>query len=263
MGYQGKVYREQGGNRQVVASGGSLDVESGGELDIESGGSLKLAGTAVTATAAEINAIAGGGISAAEFDYLDGATVANSVASKAAILDASKYLRTAANNGTAGTNCTAVEYGDGFNHTSVITLSSVAATIGDNVALAGGAIIYTFPAGAYVIHAATASIGITLTTGTPTTDDPELGLGSLVGSGANATLGDVDAAAEDISAGPVSSVNLVGTAALITSAPALAFEAAESHVCNVNYADTWADVDNTDATISGTVVLNWTLLPVA
>lgn len=58
MTYQPKVYREQGGARQVVASGGSLDVESGGELDIESGASLKLAGTAVSATAAEINRVA-------------------------------------------------------------------------------------------------------------------------------------------------------------------------------------------------------------
>ncbi|MHC1623711.1 MAG: hypothetical protein ACXQTR_03880 [Candidatus Methanospirareceae archaeon] len=53
--YLPKVYREQGGARQVIASGGSLDVESGGELDIESGGSLKLAGTAIAATAGEIN----------------------------------------------------------------------------------------------------------------------------------------------------------------------------------------------------------------
>ena len=53
--YLPKVYREQGGDRQVIASGGSLDVESGGEIDIESGGSLKLAGTAINATAAEIN----------------------------------------------------------------------------------------------------------------------------------------------------------------------------------------------------------------
>ena len=53
--YQPLTYREQGGSRFVVASGGSLDVESGGEIDVESGGSLKLAGTAITATAAEIN----------------------------------------------------------------------------------------------------------------------------------------------------------------------------------------------------------------
>lgn len=55
MSYTPKVYREQGGARQVIASGGSLDVQSGGEIDIENGGSLKLAGTAITATADEIN----------------------------------------------------------------------------------------------------------------------------------------------------------------------------------------------------------------
>lgn len=57
--YTPKVYREQGGDRQVVASGGSLDVESGAEIDIESGGALKIAGTALTGTAAELNKLAG------------------------------------------------------------------------------------------------------------------------------------------------------------------------------------------------------------
>lgn len=46
-------YTEQGGDRTVI--GGSLDVASGGELDIESGGALKIGGTAVGATAAELN----------------------------------------------------------------------------------------------------------------------------------------------------------------------------------------------------------------
>lgn len=59
-GYTPKTYRENGGDRHVIASGGSLDVESGGEIDIESGGALKLAGTALTATAAELNAMADG-----------------------------------------------------------------------------------------------------------------------------------------------------------------------------------------------------------
>ena len=53
--YQPKVYREQGGDRQVVASGGSCDVESGGEIDIESGGSLKIAGVAISGTAEQLN----------------------------------------------------------------------------------------------------------------------------------------------------------------------------------------------------------------
>lgn len=53
--YQPKTYRKQGGDEFVVADGGKITVESGGEIDIESGGSLKLAGTAISATAAEIN----------------------------------------------------------------------------------------------------------------------------------------------------------------------------------------------------------------
>lgn len=49
------IHFEPGGDRQVIGSGASLDVESGGELDIESGAALKLAGTAISATAEEIN----------------------------------------------------------------------------------------------------------------------------------------------------------------------------------------------------------------
>lgn len=58
MSYNTKVKIEQQGDRLSAASGGSIDIESGAELDIESGGSLKIAGTAVAATAAEINAAA-------------------------------------------------------------------------------------------------------------------------------------------------------------------------------------------------------------
>lgn len=48
--YSPKVYRKNGGDNLVVASGG--------EIDVESGGALKLAGTAIAATADEINAVA-------------------------------------------------------------------------------------------------------------------------------------------------------------------------------------------------------------
>lgn len=79
--FQPKVYKKDGGNTQVIASGGKQKVESGGEVDIESGGSLKLAGTAVTATAAEVNA-------------LDGATPGTAVASKALVVDANRDIDT-------------------------------------------------------------------------------------------------------------------------------------------------------------------------
>jgi len=47
LSYQPKTYRKDGGNTSVVASGGVLDIESGG--------ALKLAGVAITPTAAELN----------------------------------------------------------------------------------------------------------------------------------------------------------------------------------------------------------------
>jgi len=60
-------YDEQGGARRVI--GGSLDVASGGEIDIESGGALKLNGTAVSATAAELNKLDGAASTTTELDY--------------------------------------------------------------------------------------------------------------------------------------------------------------------------------------------------
>jgi len=57
--YQPAVYRKQGGNEQVIASGGKVTLESGSILDFESGSALKIAGVAVSSTAAELNALDG------------------------------------------------------------------------------------------------------------------------------------------------------------------------------------------------------------
>lgn len=40
--YQPKVYRKQGGDEMVVASGGKIVIESGGELEVQSGGIVDL-----------------------------------------------------------------------------------------------------------------------------------------------------------------------------------------------------------------------------
>jgi hypothetical protein len=53
---------------------------------------LKIGGTAVTATAAEINAISGGGLSAAELGVLDGVTAGTVTASKAVVVSSGKAL---------------------------------------------------------------------------------------------------------------------------------------------------------------------------
>ena len=40
--YGPKVYHKQGGDEEVVASGGQITVESGGEIEIESGGTIEV-----------------------------------------------------------------------------------------------------------------------------------------------------------------------------------------------------------------------------
>ena len=81
--YNVSNYREDGGAIWVI--GGFLKVAPGGELDIESGGSLKIGGTAITATAAEINYIDGLTATASELNILDGATLSTAEAN---LLDA-------------------------------------------------------------------------------------------------------------------------------------------------------------------------------
>ena len=77
--YATSNYIEQGGARTVI--GGSLDVVSGGDLDVESGGSLKIAGTAITPTAAQ-------------FNFLSGVTAGTAAASKAVVLGSGRAITT-------------------------------------------------------------------------------------------------------------------------------------------------------------------------
>ncbi len=60
--YDTKVYKEQGGDKMVVASGGAIDVEAGG--------ALKLAGTAISSSAAELNILDGVTKTAAQINAL-------------------------------------------------------------------------------------------------------------------------------------------------------------------------------------------------
>lgn len=57
ISYQPKVYRKQGGNEMVVASGGAITVESGGTLTVAgvTVDETTLAMTGLTATAVELN----------------------------------------------------------------------------------------------------------------------------------------------------------------------------------------------------------------
>ena len=54
---------------KVIADGGKLTIESGGEVDIEAGGVLKIAGTQVTASAAQLNALPPDGVRGVVANY--------------------------------------------------------------------------------------------------------------------------------------------------------------------------------------------------
>lgn len=85
--YQPKVYRKQGGDELVIASGGSVDVESGGVINVAAVGGLKINGENVgVATIADVTA------SAAEINVLDGATAGAAVASKAVVLGTAEEI---------------------------------------------------------------------------------------------------------------------------------------------------------------------------
>lgn len=122
--YSSSNYSEQGGARWVV--GGSLDVASGGDLDIESGGALKIAGTQVTASAAELNTV-------------DGATAGTATASKALVLDASSRatgLRAYVVDATTAVTLTAADSG------KIYILGATSSTMTLPAAATG--LIYTF-----------------------------------------------------------------------------------------------------------------------
>ena len=170
------------------------------------------------------------------------------------------------NNGAVTTAATTKvkEYGDGLNHTTVLTLASfVVGTSGDNTSKAIGASLYTLPAGAVIVDNSHVSVGLTLADAVQT-DTPELGIGTAVGTGAVATIGAVSAGAENIFEGTatanVSGTALVGTK-LPTAAVPLIVASGDSHVLYLNAAVAWADLTApATVTATGTVTINWRYL---
>ena len=202
------------------------------------------------------------GVTVAELGLLDGSLEANTAASVAAILDTNKALQTDANVGTAGTGVTAVEYGDGFNHVTVLTITAaaLAPTTVPADAEGIGVIIYTFPAGVY----AGSGIHVDLTaftgTGLAATNAVDFGFGSLIASGDIATLS--TAAMEDWLTGQtIADISSPATekSTIMTGGADLLFESAGSHVLNLNMAGTWNDTF-TDPLATATVTIYWTFL---
>lgn len=164
------------------------------------------------------------------------------------------------NVGTAEAGVLAVEYGDGSYHKTELTMIGLnLGAIAGAAAESTGALMYTFPAGAIVVHAAYMTIGLTNTDGNIDADTPDLGVGTVVAAGANATL-NLTAGAENIITGQTAN-NVTGTAEVKTIAnQVLAIEAADAHTVYLNVADTWAGAETTGVVAAGTVTLIWSFV---
>ena len=191
-----------------------------------------------------------------EFDQpvtVDGAIVADSISVASTTM--STALMT-----TPVTTVTVAEYGDGMDMTTVLTLTNF--IVGGTFAAAAkavGNIVASFPAGAHVCKIAYQSISLKVA-GTAVAAD--LGLGSVIGSGANATLQAVGATSEDYLTGQTTTTSTTGgtaVAALLDVSAAINLNVAAS-VKDVflNAAGTWNANNTGNLTATGTIVLKWT-----
>ena len=204
----------------------------------------------------------------AEAGYLDGASIANSAASKAVVLNAGGDVVTASNIGASpvGT-CVATEYGDGYHHVTVLTLTDfiIGATNGA-VTLAIGNIIYELPAaGVQVISVM--EYNIALTVGTVQSDTPEIGIGSAIGTGATATLD--NGTMEDYILSNAWGTTLDGAAAEVLGpvAPGAGVftgialnKTGDEKSIYLNAADTWTVSITGNLTATGTIKIVWTTI---
>lgn len=160
------------------------------------------------------------------------------------------------NSGIAATGVTAAEYGDGHQHTTVLTVDTVLPAIAGGADLSVGVLLYTLPAGAVIVDKAYMSMAITQTEGHITADTPDVGLGTTIAAGANALLSDTSGA-ENILTGQTAD-DCDGTAEVKTVAnQILVIEAAGDHTVYFNAADGWAASGDAAALLEGTVVLHW------
>jgi len=163
--------------------------------------------------------------------------------------------------GNMGGGVATTESGTPAHHRTVLSFILDLGTIAGAAAEATGALLYTLPAGACVINSAYMSVGLTNTDGAIDADTPDLGIGTTIGAGANATLDAVGGGAgENILTGQTVN-NVTGTVEVKTVGDqVLVVEAAGDHTIYLNVADTWAGAESVGVIATGTVVLDWTFL---
>lgn len=160
--------------------------------------------------------------------------------------------------GTPGAGFTAQEYGNKHHHTTLLTVNTTLPAIAGGASLAVGKLAYTFPAGAIRVMSTRMSIAITQTEENITADTPDIGIGTVIASGAVAVLGGT-ATFENILTGQTAA-DCDGTVTTKTVDTSLVIEASGAHTVYFNVADGWAADGDAGALVAGDILINWQYL---
>jgi len=190
-----------------------------------------------------------------------------------AAINTNGYISNTMNAGTlVAATVTAVEYGDGKHHVTVLTLTNF--IIGPLASAAASKVLipitalYTFPAGAHILEASYANVGLTCD-GTAVT--PDVGLGSVAGDGsafATLNLATIGITVEDTLTGyAIADTNthaLVASGPITPTAGALAGialnNASSAKTIYLNAAAAWNANNTSNLTATGTVIIVWDTL---
>lgn len=171
-----------------------------------------------------------------------------------------KGLQTSNNKGLPGAGVSVMEYGDGLNHVTEIKLKDV--LIGSPVgaaSLAFGKLIYTLPDGAQLVDAVYMDIALTGTVNI-VADTPDVGIGSVIATGAVAVLGGTSTFEDYITgqtSGAISGANNIEAMQPIIAGINLN-TSGKVKTIHLNVADGWAGAG--DVTVNGKVVIVWKTL---
>lgn len=180
-------------------------------------------------------------------------------------------LLTATNVGTVTTAGTTVaeEHGDGVRHLTKLTMTAFSlGNSGDNASLGIGAKFYTFPAGTIVVKGVSIVGGLSAAVSV-TAQTPEVGIGTVIASGAVATLSTtfedyVDGGAAGGIGGDLVAPDLVGTvfykSALFTNPVIVKTSGGKTHDMFLNAAVAWADIAAVAPVLfTGVILIEWEL----
>lgn len=168
----------------------------------------------------------------------------------------------------AGTGVVATEYGDGYRHTTLLTLTNTPITLADEAGVVayGGQKVYDFPQGAIVFEGAVLDLALTKSSAGVNADwDGDVGLGTATASN-NATLSGTEQDLVPTTATPQAVAGATTADGLSTSTEACKVfngtSTAKDAYLNLLVDDADHDVGATACNLiaNGTIRLTWTFL---